>query len=121
MDANLILGRRRFRRRRGSGSLWEDRALGSNHIYFVSPTGNDSNTGLTTTAPWQTGAKLRSTLVAGDIAYLRGGIYTDVDPAYSTARAAWIQIWGSNINSGTANHSIGVLSYPGESSAVSPW
>lgn len=90
------------------------RALGANHIYFVSPSGNDAANGTSTATPWRTGKKLRTTLVAGDIAYLRGGTYTDVDDNYSTVRGGWISIWSQSINSGTAYNSIGVIAYPGE-------
>lgn len=92
------------------------RPIASNHIFFVSPSGNDSNSGILTSSPWKTGAKIKRTLVAGDIAYLRAGVYTDVDPAYSTSRGAWMEIWAGNSvpNGGTAYNSIGVMSYPGE-------
>ena len=94
------------------------RLLGASHIYFVSPTGNDTNNGTSISTPWKTGSKLRATMVAGDIAYLRAGVYTDVDPVFSAGRANWIQIWGSNIRNGLANNSIGVISYPGEMAQI---
>lgn len=92
------------------------RALGSNHIYFYSPSGNDVANGTSISTPRKTGAKIKNTLVAGDIAYLRGGTYTDVDPAYSTSRAAWMSMWAGNSTpaNGTAYKSVGVISYPGE-------
>lgn len=88
------------------------RALGKNHIYFVSPTGNDAANGISTATPWKTGKKLRTTLTAGDIAYLREGVYTDIDNNYNTSLGGWISIWSQSISSGTAYNSIGVIAYP---------
>jgi hypothetical protein len=93
------------------------RALGSNHIYFLSPTGSDSNAG-TLASPWLSGKKLRQVMVAGDTAYLRQGIYTSLDDAAGANRATWIEIYQSNIANGTQHKSVSVSSYPGEEAQV---
>ena len=41
--------------------------------YYVSPTGNDANDGMSLTAPFATVSKGISKLQAGDTLYLRGG------------------------------------------------
>lgn len=43
--------------------------------YYVSPTGLDSNTGLSVTTPWRTIGKAVATVVAGDTVYIRAGRY----------------------------------------------
>lgn len=47
--------------------------------YFVSPSGDDSKSGRSTSAAWRTIAKANSSVRAGDVVYLRGGQYLD-DP-----------------------------------------
>ncbi|MGO4372568.1 DUF1565 domain-containing protein, partial [Paenibacillus sp. MCAF20] len=44
--------------------------------YYVAPTGSDSNPG-TLNAPWKTIQKAANTLVAGEIVYVRGGVYKE--------------------------------------------
>ena len=44
-------------------------------IYYVSPTGLDSNTGLSVTTPWRTVGKAVATVQAGDTVYIRAGRY----------------------------------------------
>jgi hypothetical protein len=46
------------------------------NIYYVSPTGNDSNPG-TIDSPWKTPWKAGSTAMAGDTVIFRGGVYND--------------------------------------------
>ena len=76
--------------------------------YYVSTTGNDANPG-TIGSPFFTWEKLSTVLVAGDIAYIRGGIYrSGKGPA-----SPWLVQW-FNIN-GTAGNPINILAYPGES------
>ena len=92
------------------------RAIGGTHIYFLDDTGSDAGAG-SLTSPWKTGAKVRATAKAGDIFYLRAGVYTSTDNALYSASHAWINIWhngGSDITSGTAYNSVTVASYPGE-------
>lgn len=45
-------------------------------VYYVSPDGNDSNSG-TQSEPWKTIGKAASTLVAGDTVYIRAGTYSE--------------------------------------------
>jgi len=44
--------------------------------YYVSPTGNNSNSG-TLTEPWQTIQKAANSLAPGDTVYVRGGVYNE--------------------------------------------
>jgi hypothetical protein len=68
-------------------------------IYYVSPSGNDSNPG-TLGQPWRTIVKAARMVKAGDTVYIREGIYQEsVDFA----------------TSGTSNAPIKILAYPGES------
>src|SRR5262245_59090275 len=75
--------------------------------YYVSTTGNDNNPG-TITAPFATWEKLATKLVAGDIAYIRGGVYRSGKPASSN-----VQCRLANLN-GTATDTIKIFAYPGE-------
>ena len=45
------------------------------NTYYVATNGNDANAG-TISSPFATWEKLATVLVAGDIAYIRGGTYT---------------------------------------------
>ncbi|MEP7164959.1 MAG: hypothetical protein ABI741_09695 [Ferruginibacter sp.] len=75
--------------------------------YYVSTTGNDANPG-TQASPYKTWDKLSSVMVAGDIAYIRGGIY------YSTkGKSASAHVYWQNLN-GTASNWITIQNYPGE-------
>ncbi len=69
------------------------------NVYYVAPTGNDSNPG-TETQPWRNIQKAANTLVAGDTVYIRAGTYQErVIPQNS----------GSD-----GNHYITYAAYPGE-------
>ncbi len=46
------------------------------NIYYVSPSGLDSNPG-TFTQPWRTISKAARTVKAGDVVYIRGGTYVE--------------------------------------------
>ena len=77
------------------------------NTYYVSPNGSDNNNG-SFNAPFGTWSKLSDVLVAGDVAYIRGGTY------YSQAGDdAWQHCSWENLN-GTATDSISILAYPGE-------
>jgi hypothetical protein len=52
--------------------------------YFVSPSGDDGNTGTSVGSPWRTIAKANGRARSGDTVYLRGGEYLD-DPIAPTA------------------------------------
>ena len=82
--------------------------------YYVSTTGNDSQSG-TINAPWKTWQKGFSSLVAGDILYIRGGRYL---PTVATPMSIWsgTSYAGAAVSgkSGTASKPITVSAYPGE-------
>jgi len=90
------------------------RSLGTNHIYFISRSGSDSNNGLYSSSTggsngsWLSASKVRS-LKAGDVAYFRSGIWTEIDNW-----SAVIDFWNTNHGNGTLNKSITIASYPGE-------
>lgn len=48
------------------------------HVYFISPSGSDSNPG-TKSAPFKTLMKAQSAASAGDLVYIRGGVYDHFD------------------------------------------
>ncbi|MDA8326192.1 MAG: hypothetical protein M0033_08225, partial [Nitrospiraceae bacterium] len=43
--------------------------------YYVSPSGSDSNSGISTSAPWATFSHAISSLQPGDVLYLMDGTY----------------------------------------------
>lgn len=73
--------------------------------YYVKPTGNDGNTGLSDAQAWATWGKAFTGRSAGDIVYFRGGVYnmTVLDGSGYSA----------TIN-GTITDTIFFLNYPGE-------
>ncbi len=77
--------------------------------YYVATNGSDSNPG-TLSQPFATWQKAFSVLNAGDIAYIRGGIY------YPTGTRVWNVYAGAGIieKSGTSSNPIRVFAYPGE-------
>lgn len=93
------------------------RALGANHIYFVSPSGNDSNNGTSTTSQWKTGAKVRGTVIAGDTVYFRAGTYVSADTADWGSNQSFI-LFRNNHQNGTLGKSITLASYPGEMAQI---
>lgn len=76
--------------------------------YYVSTTGNDSNTG-TISSPFATWQKLASVMVAGDQAYIRGGTYRSTMGASATVVCRWRDLHG------TVSDTIKIYNYPGES------
>lgn len=80
-------------------------------IYFVSPTGADTNAG-TFTAPWHGVVKAKNTAVAGDIIYLLNGVNeTGLDSSSSNATLALAK-------SGTAALPIAIVAYPGATATI---
>jgi parallel beta-helix repeat protein len=74
----------------------------SGMVYFVAPTGNDSNPG-TEGLPWRTIQKAAHTLVAGDTVYIKAGTYPErVEPQHS----------------GTADNHIVYAAYPGHTVTI---
>src|SRR5215472_13970161 len=83
----------------------------SGKIYFVSPTGADTNAG-TFTAPWHGVVKAKNTAVAGDIIYLLNGVNeTGLDSSSSNATLALAK-------SGTASLPIAIVAYPGATATI---
>lgn len=89
------------------------RNLSSNHIYFISRSGNDSNNGVYASqgmgnnGPWFSANKVRI-LEAGDVAYFREGIWNEDDGYDCVIR------FYDNHGNGQENNSITITSYPGE-------
>lgn len=75
--------------------------------YYVSPTGSDSNPG-TLALPFKNWEKLSNLMVAGDIAYIRGGTYYSPYTASKTTHCAIQNL------TGTAANPIIIQNYPGE-------
>lgn len=71
-------------------------------IYYVTPTGDDDNTG-DFTHPWRTIQKAADTLVAGDTVYIRTGTYHEQAVPQ---------------NSGSAGQPITYAAYPGETATI---
>lgn len=76
-------------------------------IYYVASNGNNSNAG-TISAPFATWEKLSSVMVAGDIAYIRGGTYRTPKAGNASVHILW-----QNLN-GTSLNPIKIWAYPGE-------
>jgi hypothetical protein len=76
--------------------------------YFVATNGSDSNPG-TRDKPFATWEKLSGAMVAGDLAYIRGGTYRSTKEASATAVCRWENL------KGTAEDTIKIFAYPGES------
>ena len=76
--------------------------LTAGHAYFLAPSGDDAAAG-TSAAPWATVNFAASKMVAGDVAYLRGGTYSQ----RVTISA-----------SGTASAPITFTAYPGETPTI---
>jgi hypothetical protein len=87
----------------GPAPAFEDqRAVYTGNVYFVAPTGSDSNPG-TETQPWRTLQRAANTLVAGDTVYIRAGTYRQrVMPQ----------------NSGSPGQYITYAAYPGETVTI---
>jgi hypothetical protein len=79
----------------------------SGSTYYVATNGSDSNPG-TIDQPFATWEKLSSVMVAGDLAYIRGGTYRSTADAGANVVCRW-----QNLN-GTLNDTIKIFAYPGE-------
>jgi Right handed beta helix region len=75
--------------------------------YYVATNGNDANPG-TLASPFRNWQRLSNTMVAGDKAYIRGGIYTP-----TSSPALYIHCLIQNLN-GTAGNWITIENYPNE-------
>ncbi|HOZ68266.1 MAG TPA: PKD domain-containing protein [Chitinophagaceae bacterium] len=88
-----------------SVSVMREAAALAVNTYYLSPSGNDNNSG-SIDQPWFTLQKAWTVLAAGDLLYLRGGKYTYTVQPYLTGK------------SGTAGNLIKVWAYPGESPVI---
>jgi hypothetical protein len=89
--------------------------LPAQHVYYVSPTGDDSNPG-TITEPWRTWQKAVYVSVPGDTTYIRGGIYKPTNYIGYFSAIGMSIIPGDGVGvSGTAEAPICYFNYPGES------
>jgi len=83
------------------------------NIFFVSTSGSDSNSGRSVADAWRTPAKAKKSMEAGDVCYVKGGIYSSEDAWNSVIYFNTGNSAGSHAN-GSANNSISMTSYPGE-------
>jgi hypothetical protein len=81
------------------------RSIGSNHIYFVSTTGNDGNPG-SIGSPLRTIAACKNKIIGGDICYIEGGV---VQSAADGGFGAALDIE----TSGSAGFPMAIGAYPG--------
>ena len=80
--------------------------------YYVKPTGNNANSGLSEALAWQTVQKGLATAIAGDTVFIRSGTYNEASP-YS----GYIGVVNHGFrptNSGTAGNDIVFKGYPGD-------
>lgn len=77
--------------------------------YYVATNGSDSNPG-TITQPFATWQKGFNTAVAGDIVYIRGGVYS---PASTNHGGIYCGVYAASRN-GTSVNPIKIMNYPGE-------
>lgn len=95
------------------------RVLGTNHIYFISRDGNDSNNGLYDSqgvgsdGPWFSTSRAKTAVNAGDVAYFREGIWNEQDSTEGDWNTLFV-FHCSNHTNGEENNSITLASYPGE-------
>ena len=82
------------------------------HTYYVSPTGNDADSG-TVTSPFLTVQRAQTAAVAGDLIYIRGGTYTMSESQISYNDGLYGVVSYLN-KSGTATNPIVYRAYPGE-------
>lgn len=92
--------------------------------YYVKPTGNDANSGLTEPLAWQHVMKACSTVVAGDTVLIRAGRYDEIS-AVTTATNPNVAVWSYPAqagllptNTGTAGHPIVFKGYPGDTRPI---
>jgi hypothetical protein len=81
----------------------------SGHIYFVSTSGSDSNSG-SATSPWATLTNARNNMVAGDTTYLENGVQQNSLDNYSAAL--------SISTAGSSGNPQAVVGYPGAAAGI---
>jgi hypothetical protein len=74
--------------------------LNATTYYVATPAGggNNSNNGLNTGTPFATWEKLSDVMVAGDIAYIRGGVYTSTQGAGASTHCLIQNLHGTSLN-----------------------
>jgi len=80
--------------------------LPANHTYYVATNGSDSANG-DINHPFATWDKLKGVVVAGDLVYIRGGVYRSPKTT-ATTKVNWTNLTGN------ANNYIRIWAYPGE-------
>jgi hypothetical protein len=88
-----------------SSSLVVSFNAGPATTYFLSPTGNDANSGLSDTAPWKTFAKAFSTMAGGDELILLDGTYSQA------AGTGYISHHGTNSAQPPSGSSVTAMTY----------
>lgn len=79
-------------------------------IYFVSPSGSNTNNGSIST-PWQTLNKAMTTIAGGDVVYARNGVVTAGVDNYGAVLA-------THTANGAAGSPIAFVNYPGETPTI---
>src|SRR3989337_3763820 len=88
--------------------------------YYVKPTGNNSNSGLTEALAWQTIARACTTLVAGDTVLIMNGTYKENSPSNGFCPEGARNCGPlTPKNSGTASKPIVYKAYPGHRPVIS--
>lgn len=86
--------------------------------YYISPSGSDGGVG-TYASPWATLRKAVETAKAGDVIYLREGVYTPCNDDIMGWQEGGLYACVYNLTqSGTATHPITIAGYPGESAVI---
>jgi hypothetical protein len=84
------------------------------NVYFVATTGNDANTG-SSTSPWKTIVHAKNTIAAGDTAYIENGVAQTSQDNFT----AYLSMDNNgNSNSGTAAAPKALIAYPGAVATV---
>jgi hypothetical protein len=83
------------------------------HAYFISPSGSDSNPG-TKSAPFKTLMKAQSAASAGDLVYIRGGIYNQFEIPETNNPFEDVYHYVNDINKSGITYS----AYPGDDRPV---
>ncbi|WP_394803668.1 right-handed parallel beta-helix repeat-containing protein [Niabella hibiscisoli] len=82
--------------------------------YYVATNGDDANAG-TIDAPFASLTRAQSLVVAGDIVYIRGGVYTPTNAEIMNNTSDAVRAFVFHMNkSGTAGNPISYIGYPGE-------
>lgn len=86
--------------------------------YYVSPGGNDNNTGLSVSQAWQHVQKACTTLTAGDTVFIRSGTYSESSPYTANIGGVSVNRGLYPANNGTPGNEIVFKGYPGDSRPI---